>query len=62
MMSMLVASCYWIKPINLTDRDTDVMDKQIKRDVQVYNIAWNSEVFNRGDHWTFGFVIFGLKY
>lgn len=48
MMSMLVASCYWIKPINLTDRDTDVMDKQIKRDVQVYNIAWKVHGQNVG--------------
>ncbi|MCM7293840.1 hypothetical protein M8O54_02875 [Enterobacter hormaechei] len=32
-------ACNWVKPIYLTDYDTDVMDRQTKKDILEHNKA-----------------------
>ncbi|ENU1170411.1 TPA: hypothetical protein ACOEP1_000924 [Enterobacter kobei] len=35
-------ACDWVKPIYLTDRDIDVLDRQTKRDILAHNKAWQA--------------------
>ncbi|MHB9347324.1 hypothetical protein ACPUEX_14850 [Enterobacter vonholyi] len=33
-------ACNWVKPIYLTDRDIDVVYRQMKKDILAHNKAW----------------------
>ncbi|MCK6998793.1 hypothetical protein EKN60_12270 [Enterobacter hormaechei] len=35
-------ACDWVKPIYLTDRDIDVLDRQTKRDILAHNKSWQA--------------------
>jgi hypothetical protein len=34
--------CDWVKPILLTDKDIDVLDRQTKKDILAHNKAWKA--------------------
>ncbi|WP_223263930.1 hypothetical protein [Leclercia adecarboxylata] len=40
-------ACDWVKPIYLTDRDIDVLDRQTKKDILTHNKTWQANCQSR---------------